>query len=167
MLVINLRIGAAADCCCGNSSSLLLPDSVKPAVQRGVQNSRGFVPPEAERIRARRPELDGTTRLTETRGTGHGRTAEREVASGASDKTTRKTRDRRRRPLRKSMRDAASLHRSLAAAGDMAADAARTRSAGLRPTAARACHGSAWRCAARTLHCTKLRQQGEAPELER
>ena len=37
-----------------------------------VQNSRGFVPPEAERIRARRPELDGTTRLTETRGTGHG-----------------------------------------------------------------------------------------------
>ena len=45
MLVINLRIGAAADCCCGNSSSLLLPDSVKPAVQRGVQNSRGFVPP--------------------------------------------------------------------------------------------------------------------------
>ena len=67
-------------------------DSVKPAVQRGVQNSRGFVPPEAERIRARRPELDGTTRLTETRGTGHGRTTEREVASGASDKTTRKTR---------------------------------------------------------------------------
>ena len=92
MLVINLRIGAAADCCCGNSSSLLLPDSVKPAVQRGVQNSRGFVPPEAERIRARRPELDGTTRLTETRGTGHGRATEREVASGASDKTTRKTR---------------------------------------------------------------------------
>ena len=65
------------------------------------------------------------------------------------------------------MRDAASLRRSLAAAGDMAADAARTRSAGLRPTAARACQGSAWRCAARTLHCTKLRQQGEAPELER
>ena len=50
MLVINLRIGAAADCCCGNSSSLLLPDSVKPAVQRGVQNSRGLVPPEAERV---------------------------------------------------------------------------------------------------------------------
>ena len=92
MLVINLRIGAAADCCCGNSSSLLLPDSVKPAAQRGVQNLRGFVPPEAERIRALRPELDGTTRLTETRGTGHGRTTEREVASGASDKTTRKTR---------------------------------------------------------------------------
>ena len=43
MLVINLRIGAAADCCCGNSSSLLLPDSVKPAVQRGVQNSRGLL----------------------------------------------------------------------------------------------------------------------------
>ena len=92
LLVINLRNGAAAGCCCGSSSSLLLPDSVKPAVQRGVQNSRGFVPPEAERIRARRPELDGTTRLTETRGTGHGRTTEREVASGASDKTTRKTR---------------------------------------------------------------------------
>ena len=91
LLVINLRIRAAADCCCG-SSRLLLPDSVKPAVQRGVQNSRGFVPPEAERIRARRPELDGTTRLTETRGTGHGRATEREVASGASDKTTRKTR---------------------------------------------------------------------------
>ena len=92
LLVINLRIRAAADCCCGSSSSLLLPDSVKPAVQRGVQNSRGFVPPEAERIRAHRPELDGTTRLTETRGTGHGRATEREVASGASDKTTRKTR---------------------------------------------------------------------------
>ena len=83
LLVINLRIRAAADCCCSSSSSLLLPDSVKPAVQRGVQNSRGFVPPEAERIRARRPELDGTTRLTETRGTGHGRATEREVASGA------------------------------------------------------------------------------------
>ena len=54
LLVINLRIRAAADCCCGSSSSLLLPDSVKPAVQRGVQNSRGFVPPEAERIRALR-----------------------------------------------------------------------------------------------------------------
>ena len=53
MLVINLRIGAAADCCCGNSSSLLLPDSVKPAVQRGVQNSRGLVPPEAERVQTR------------------------------------------------------------------------------------------------------------------
>ena len=91
LLVINLRIRAAADCCCGSSSSLLLPDSVKPAAQRGVQNSRGFVPPEAERIRAHRPELDGTTRLTETRGTGHGRATEREVASGASDKTTRKT----------------------------------------------------------------------------
>ena len=50
MLVINLRIGAAADCCCG---SLLLPDSVKPAVQRGVQNSRGLVPPEAERVQTR------------------------------------------------------------------------------------------------------------------
>ena len=75
------------------------------------------------------------------------------------------TRDGRRALL--AMREAASLRRSLSAAGDMAADAARTRSAGLRPTAARACHGSAWRCAARTLHCTKLRQQGEAPELER
>ena len=92
LLVINLRIRAAADCCCGSSSSSLLPDSVKPAAQLGVQNLRGFVPPEAERIRALRPELDGTTRLTETRGTGHGRTTEREVASGASDKTTRKTR---------------------------------------------------------------------------
>ena len=50
LLVINLRIRAAADCCCGSSSSLLLPDSVKPAVQRGVQNSRGLVPPEAERV---------------------------------------------------------------------------------------------------------------------
>ena len=30
LLVINLRIGAAADCCCFSSSSLLLPDSVKP-----------------------------------------------------------------------------------------------------------------------------------------
>ena len=53
LLVINLRIGAAADCCCGSSSSLLLPDSVKPAVQRGVQNSRGLVPPEAERVQTR------------------------------------------------------------------------------------------------------------------
>ena len=53
LLVINLRIGATADCCCGSSSSLLLPDSVKPAVQRGVQNSRGLVPPEAERVQTR------------------------------------------------------------------------------------------------------------------
>ena len=53
MMVINLRIGAAADCCCGSSSSLLLPDSVKPAVQRGVQNLRGLVPPEAERVQTR------------------------------------------------------------------------------------------------------------------
>ena len=79
LLVINLRIRAAADCCCGSSSSSLLPDSVKPAAQRGVQKSRGFVPPEAERIRARRPELDGTTRLTETRGTGHGWTRDARV----------------------------------------------------------------------------------------
>ena len=92
LLVIYLRIGTAAGCCCSSSSSLLLPHSVKPAAQRGVQNSRGFVPPEAERIRAHQPELDGTTRLTETRGTGHGWTAEREVESGASDKTTRKPR---------------------------------------------------------------------------
>ena len=92
MLVINLRIGAAADCCCGSSSSLLLPDSVKPAAQRGVQNLRGFVPPEAERIRARRPELDGTTRLTEMRGPGHGRATEREVASGEMYRKTKKTR---------------------------------------------------------------------------
>ena len=84
LLVINLRNGAAAGCCCGSSSSLLLPDSVKPAAQRGVQNSRGFVPPEAERIRARRPESDGTTRLTETRGTGHGWTTERERAERAT-----------------------------------------------------------------------------------
>ena len=40
------------------------------------------------------------------------------------------------------MRDAASLRHSLPAAGDMAADAARTRSAGLRLTAAWACQGS-------------------------
>ena len=37
----------------GSSSSLLLPDSVKPAVQRGVQNSRSLVPPEAERVQTR------------------------------------------------------------------------------------------------------------------
>ena len=30
-----------------------LPDSVKPAAQRGVQNLRGFVPPEAERVQTR------------------------------------------------------------------------------------------------------------------
>ena len=35
------------------SSSLLLPDSVKPAVQRGVQSARGLVPPEAERVQTR------------------------------------------------------------------------------------------------------------------
>ena len=92
LLVINLRIGTAAGCCCCSSSSLLLPHSVKPAAQRGVQKSRGFVAPEAERIQAHRPELDGSTRLTETHATGHGWTAEREVASGASDKTTRKPR---------------------------------------------------------------------------
>ena len=92
--VINLRIGTAAGCCCSSSSSLLLPHSVKPAAQRGVQKSRGFVAgsSEAERIQAHRPELDGSTRLTETRATGHGWTAEREVESGASDKTTRKPR---------------------------------------------------------------------------
>ena len=92
LLVIDLRIGTAAGCCCSSSSSLLLPHSVKPAAQRGVQKSRGFVAPEAERIQAHRPELDGSTRLTETHATGHGWTAEREVASGASDKTTRKPR---------------------------------------------------------------------------
>ena len=75
-----------------SSSSSLLPHSVNPAAQRGVQKSRGFVAPEAERIQAHRPELDGSTRLTETHATGHGWTAEREVASGASDKTTRKPR---------------------------------------------------------------------------
>ena len=75
-------------------SSLLLPHLVKPAAQRGVQKSRGFVAgsSEAERIQAHRPELDGSTRLTETHATGHGWTAEREVASGASDKTTTKPR---------------------------------------------------------------------------
>ena len=52
LLVIDLRIGTAAGCCCSSSSSLLLPHSVKPAAQRGVQKSRGFVPPEAERSRA-------------------------------------------------------------------------------------------------------------------
>ena len=52
LLVINLRIGTAAACCC-SSSSLLLPHSVKPAAQRGVQNSRGLVPPEAERFQTR------------------------------------------------------------------------------------------------------------------
>ena len=50
---INLRIGTAACCCCSSSSSLLLPHSVKPAAQRGVQNSRGLVPPEAERVQTR------------------------------------------------------------------------------------------------------------------
>ena len=53
LLVINLRIGTAAGCCCCSSSSLLLPHSVKPAAQRGVQNSRGLVPPEAERFQTR------------------------------------------------------------------------------------------------------------------
>ena len=42
LLLIHLRIGTAAGCCCCSSSSLLLPHSVKPAAQRGVQNSRGF-----------------------------------------------------------------------------------------------------------------------------
>ena len=54
LLVINLRIGTASGCCCSSSSSsLLLPHSVKPASQRGVQNSRGLVPPEAERVQTR------------------------------------------------------------------------------------------------------------------
>ena len=60
------------------------------------------------------------------------------------------------------MRDAASLRRSLAAAGDMAADAARTRSAGLRPTAARACHGSAWLCAAPLLSPPPRRDRAQS-----
>ena len=53
LLVSNLRIGTASGCCCSSSSSLLLPHSVKPAAQRGVQNSRGLVPPEAERVQTR------------------------------------------------------------------------------------------------------------------
>ena len=56
MLVINLRYwGRAADTLLlfQQRSNLLLPDSVKPAVQRGVQNSRGLVPPEAERVQTR------------------------------------------------------------------------------------------------------------------
>ena len=53
LLVIDLRIGTAAGYCCSSSSSLLLRHSVKPAAQRGVQNSRGLVPPEAERVQTR------------------------------------------------------------------------------------------------------------------
>ena len=48
LLVIDLRIGTAAGYCSSSSSSLLLRHSVKPAAQRGVQNSCGLVPPEAE-----------------------------------------------------------------------------------------------------------------------
>ena len=91
LLVINLRIGTAAACCC-SSSSLLLPHSVKPAAQRGVQNSRGFVAPEAERVQAHRPELDGTTRLTETRGTGHVRRRGTGTCARPLVETTRKRR---------------------------------------------------------------------------
>ena len=96
LLVINLCIraaataavaAAAAACCCLIQSSQRRSEACRICVEILC----GFVPPEAERIRALRPELDGTTRLTETRGTGHGRTTEREVASGGSDKTTRKT----------------------------------------------------------------------------
>ena len=90
--VINLRIGTAAGCCCSSSSSLLLPHSVKPAAQRGVQKSRGFVAPEAERIQAHRPELDGCTRLTETRATGHVRRHGTGRCARPLVKTTRKRR---------------------------------------------------------------------------
>ena len=93
LLVINLRIGTAAGCCCCCSSSLLLPHSVKRAAQRGtVQKSRGFVPPEAERIQAHRPELDGCTRLTETRATGHVRRHGTGRCARPLVKTTRKRR---------------------------------------------------------------------------
>ena len=92
LLVINLRIGTAAGCCSSSSSSLLLPHSVKPAAQRGVQKSRGFVAPEAERVQAHRPELDGTTRLTETRGTGHVRRRGTGTCARPLVKTTRKRR---------------------------------------------------------------------------
>ena len=90
--VINLRTGTAAGCCCSSSSSLLLPHSVKPAAQRGVQKSRGFVAPEAERIQAHRPELDGSTRLTETRATSHVRRRGTGMCARPLVKTTRKTR---------------------------------------------------------------------------
>ena len=92
LLVIDLRIGTAAGCCCSSSSSLLLPHSVKPAAQRGVQKSRGFVAPEAERIQAHRPELDGCTRLTETRATGHVRRHGTGRCARPLVKTTRKRR---------------------------------------------------------------------------
>ena len=92
LLVIDLRIGTAAGCCCCSSSSLLLPHSVKPAAQRGVQKSRGFVAPEAERIQAHRPELDGCTRLTETRATGHVRRRGTGTCARPLVKTTRKRR---------------------------------------------------------------------------
>ena len=75
-----------------SSSSLLLPHLVKPAAQRGVQKSRGFVAPEAERIQAHRPELDGCTRLTETRATGHVRRHGTGRCARPSVKTTRKRR---------------------------------------------------------------------------
>ena len=92
LLVIDLRIGTAAGCCCCCCSSLLLPHSVKPAAQRGVQKSRGFVPPEAERIQAHRPELDGCTRLTETRATGHVRRHGTGMCARPLVKTTKKRR---------------------------------------------------------------------------
>ena len=75
-----------------SSSSLLLPHSVKPAAQRGVQKSRGFVAPEAERIQAHRPELDGSTRLTETRATSHVRRHGTGRCARPLVKTTRKRR---------------------------------------------------------------------------
>ena len=75
-----------------SSSSLLLPHSVKPAAQRGVQKSRGFVAPEAERIQAHRPELDGSTRITETRATSHVRRHGTGRCARPLVKTTRKTR---------------------------------------------------------------------------
>ena len=75
-----------------SSSSLLLPHLVKPAAQRGVQKSRGFVAPEAERIQAHRPELDGCTRLTETRATGHVRRHGTGRCARPLVKTTRKRR---------------------------------------------------------------------------
>ena len=84
LLLIHLRIGTAAGCCCCSSSSLLLPHSVKPAAQRGVQNSRGFG--YLLRLSAFRPGdrswMVRWSSLSSIEPSIDGRTVERDVVSG-------------------------------------------------------------------------------------
>jgi len=89
--VINLRIRAAAACCCGSSSSLLLIQSI----QRRSEACRICVVLSLLRLSAFEP-VDRSwmvPRVSLRRGVlAMAGLRKREVASGASDKTTRKTR---------------------------------------------------------------------------